>query len=180
MSFTAVSPQEFLDDYTVRALRTLRLVKLFSNEDLKLRPAEGSMTTAEQINHICASGNFLRGVLSEITISNDWFMKRYDVSSADAALRSLAGVMAEVQQAAESVSTEMWEEVVSPWGPHFTMTRGRLAYLMVEHEVHHTGSLHVYARMAGKVPPMLYHPVDETILKDLIPQPQSSQGYSEA
>lgn len=180
MTFTAVSPQEFLDDYRVRALRTIRLVGLFTDEDMKLRPAEGSMTTAEQVNHICASANFLRGVLSEITISNDWFMKKYDVSSATAALRSLAGVMSEVESAAASVSAEMWEEVVSPWGPHFTMTRGRLAYLMMEHEVHHAGSLHVYARLAGKVPPMLYHPVDESILKDLIPQPQSSQGYAEA
>ncbi len=180
MSFNSVTPQDFLEDYTTRALRTVRLAKLFSDEDMNLRPAEGSMTTAEQINHICASSNFLRGVLDELVIKNDWFMRSYDVSSAAAAVQSLKSALQEVRQAAQDTSPEMWEEEVAPWGPGMVMTRARLAYLMMEHEVHHTGSLHVYARLAGKVPPMLYHPVEDSILQELNMAPQSTQGYAEA
>jgi len=159
--------EDFAADFTKRALRTLRLVKLFEDKDMGIRPGDGSMTTAEQINHVCASQNFLRGVLTESVIKNDWFMRSYDVSTADAAVASLIGSIREVQSAAEDIIPELWDEIVEPWGPILRVSRGQLAYLMIEHEVHHTGSLHVYARAAGKVPAMLYHPVEESLLQDI-------------
>ena len=165
MSKFNVTPDGFENHYVLSALRTIRLVKQLEDKDLDLRPGPGSMSTAEQINHICASSNFIRGLLSEPEVKNEWFMRQYDVSSVDAAAKSLLGAMDEVKAAMKHVTPESWTEEVAPWGPDFKFTRGELAYTMVGHEIHHTGQLHVYARMAGKVPAMLYHPVDEQALR---------------
>ncbi|MGI8906361.1 MAG: DinB family protein [Candidatus Sumerlaeaceae bacterium] len=160
-----MTPEAFANHYTQNALRTIRLVRQFEDKDFDLRPGPGSMSTAEQINHICASGNFIRGLLAEAEVKNEWFGRTYEVNSVDAAVRSLFLAMDEVKAVANNVPPERWTEEVAPWGPDFKFTRGQLALLMVEHEIHHNGQLHVYARMAGKIPVMLYHPVDEVALR---------------
>jgi uncharacterized damage-inducible protein DinB len=160
-----ITPEFFEQHYNNTALRTIRLVRQFEDRDLDLRPGPGSMSTAEQIQHICASANFIRGLLSEAEVKNEWFMRQYDVSSVDASVRSLFSALDEVRAAAKLVDPARWHEEVSPWGPDHKFTRDKLALAMLEHEVHHTGQLHVYLRMAGKVAAMLYAPVNEAALR---------------
>jgi uncharacterized damage-inducible protein DinB len=165
MSGVSLTPEFFEQHYTITALRTIRLVRQFDDKDLGLKPGPGSMSAAEQINHICASANFTRGLLSEPEVKNEWFMRQYDVSSVDAAVGSLFGALDEVKAAAKNVDPATWNQEVTPWGPDYKFTRATLALAMIEHEVHHTGQLHVYARMSGKGPVMLFHPVDEAALR---------------
>jgi uncharacterized damage-inducible protein DinB len=80
-------------------------------------------------------------------------------------VKSLFGALDEVKAAAKKVDPARWKEEVTPWGPDHKFTRDKLALAMLEHEVHHAGQLHVYARVAGKVPAMLYAPVDDQALR---------------
>lgn len=128
---------------------------------MAIRPGEGSMSTAEQINHICAANNFLRGLLEDDQPTVGLFHRQYDVSSAAAAIRSLGTAIEEVRRAADRVTGERWAEVTDVLGQDWRMARGELAHVMLDHEIHHRGQLHVYARVAGKVPPVLYAPLDK-------------------
>ena len=157
-------PAEFLEDFHTNALRTVRLVRSFADADLELRPGPGSMSTAEQINHLCACHNFVRGLLQEQPPTTELFQRRYDVSSVSAAVRSLGGSIGEVQCAVATIKDSLWDEQVSPFGPDWVMSRGAMCYTMIEHEVHHRGQLTVYARMAGHTPVTLYLPVSDTVL----------------
>lgn len=158
----AVDVAGFIADFKLRVLWTARLVREFSDADLALRPAEGSMSTTEQILQICGSSNFLKQVLSSGPVDPTAFRREFDVSTVDKALAAIHQMMGEVEAAAQSMSAEAWTEQIEPFGPEWRMTRGQVAYLMLEHEAHHRGQLTVYLRIAGKTPPVLYHPVDET------------------
>ncbi len=158
------TPAEFLQVFHDQALRTVRLVRQFEDADLSLRPGSGSMSTAEQINHLCACHNFMRSAMVDEIPSNDAFKKDYDVSTVKAAVRSLGESIGEVQKAVGGVSGERWADPVAPFGPDWRMARGMLLYVMMDHEVHHRGQLTVYLRMAGKVPAMLYLPVSQQVL----------------
>lgn len=159
-----ITPARFVSDFNTNALRTVRLVRTFTDGDLDLRPGEGSMTTAEQFNHLCACHNFVRGVLEDENPTTELFKKNYDVSSVKAAIASLGESIGQVQSAASRVTHGMWEEKISPFGLDWLMTRGQMVYLMIEHEVHHRGQLTVYARVAGHTPVNLYLPVDDSVL----------------
>lgn len=155
----------FLDHYEETALRTARLVRLFDDKDMGIRPGGGSMSTSAQIEHILASANFMRGLLAEPQLSPELFQRKFDVKSVADALHGIEQMINEIRQAAAECPTERWEQVVAPWGEQWRWPRGELAWLMIEHEIHHCGQLHVYARVAGKVPPMLYEPVTRQVLK---------------
>lgn len=158
----AVDAAGFVADFKLRSLWTARLVREFSDADLALRPAEGSMSTAEQILQICGSNNFLKQVLSSAPVDVSAFRREFDISTVDKALAAIQQMMGEVEAAVQSMPAEAWTEMISPFGPDWSLTRGQVAYLMLEHETHHRGQLTVYLRTAGKTPPVLYHPVDET------------------
>lgn len=143
------------------ALRTARVVALFDDEaQLALSPGGGGMTLAEQIQHIASSHNFTRGILADDAPDMSLFGAKPDVSTLAAATASLKAATDTVMAAAEAATDAKWAEVISPFGPGWELTRGEHAHLMVDHEIHHRGALHVYARMAGKTPPFLYEPVD--------------------
>ncbi|MBX7245474.1 MAG: DinB family protein [Candidatus Sumerlaeaceae bacterium] len=156
---------EFLKIYPLQALRTARVVRLFEDKDLGLKPGEGSMSTAEQIQHICQSHNFIRGLFEDKVVAMDLFQKPYDVSSVRAAVKSIGEARAEVVRAAKAASDDFLAEQIEPFGPEWKMSRLMLAEVMLDHECHHRGQLTVYARVAGKVPPMVYAPVDEKVLE---------------
>ncbi len=156
-----VDPAGFIDDFKRQALWTARLVKSFTNEDLAVRPAEGSMTAADQIHQICASDNFTKSVLSDQQVAHTAFERKFDVTTVKAALGSIKQMIGEVTAAAQSATPEFWQEQIEPFGPEWRMTRGQVAYLMIDHDAHHRGQLTVYLRVAGKTPPTLYDPVNE-------------------
>ena len=163
ISFTR---EDFLRDHKRQRLQTIRLVKVFRDEDLGLRPGEGSMSVAEQVNHLCAAGNFTRGLFAEERPGLELFQRQYDTNSVAACVASLAAQMRETLEAAAAASDERLAEIVEPFGPEWRMPRLALALLMADHESHHRGQLYVYARVAGRPAPLVYAPVDESILED--------------
>lgn len=156
-----VDPAGFVDDFKRQSLWTARLVKSFSDEDLAVRPGEGSMTAADQIQQICASDNFTKSVLSDKQVELSSFERKFDVSTVKTALASIKQMIGEVTEAAQNATPEFWLDKIEPFGPEWRMTRGQIAYLMIDHDAHHRGQLTVYLRVTGKTPPMLYDPVNE-------------------
>lgn len=150
-----------MEDASLRALWTARLVRQFEDADLDLRPAQGSMSVREQVLQICTSYNFLTVVLSDQPIDMSGFRRDFNMATVQDALRSIRQMKGEVAAAAKALPVSAWNELVEPFGPEWRMTRGQTAYLMLEHEAHHRGQLTVYLRSAGKTPPVLYHPVGE-------------------
>jgi len=159
IGFRPTTPEDFLRDFTGQAYRTARLIRLFDDADMNLRPGPGSMSTAEQINQICSSNNFLKVLADGEPLSMSAFQRAFEINSVAEAIAALKKMVNEVTIALEMSSQEIWDEVVEPFGPGYRMTRGQLAYMMLDHESHHRGQLTVYARVAGKVPPVIYDPV---------------------
>jgi len=161
--WAATELDRFLKNFKLRALWTARLVRQFNDNDLALRPGEGSMTTLEQIQQICGSNNFLKQILSGGALSPEVFRRDFHITDINSALRAIRTIMDEVLSAGAAMPAERWEEVIEPFGPkpEWRMTRGQAAYAMLDHETHHRGQLTVYLRVAGKTPPVLYNPVDE-------------------
>jgi uncharacterized damage-inducible protein DinB len=154
----------FIKYFRDRALRTLRVARLFEDDDMVMRPGPGGRTTAELINHICSIHYFVRGLIEDAEPSGEVTDVKRDVSSARAAANSLAEAIQEVVRVASMVPAKQWDEPITPFGA--PMPRRSLCYMMIEHEVHHCGEMYVYARMAGKTPPNLYEPVDESVLTE--------------
>jgi len=158
-----VDIQGYIKDFTRSRLWTARLVRQFTDAELDLRPAEGSLSTREQILQIRQSDNLVVSLLTDLTPNPASMKNPHDVSTISASLTSLKEGLAAVTRAAEQVSPEMLLEEVEPFGPQWRMTRGQLLYLMIDHESHHRGQLTVYLRVAGKVPPVIWEPVDEKV-----------------
>lgn len=155
----------FIADYTRSRYWTARIVREFEDKDLALEPGPGSMTTAAQVLQIRQCDNFMLSVLGDDVPTHEAFNKEFDVSSIEACLASLKTGLAEVTALAKTLSADKWKEEVSPFGPEWTLSRGQMSYLMIDHEAHHRGQLTVYLRVAGKTPPVLFAPVDETIFE---------------
>lgn len=165
--------ESILRDTRSAALRTIRLVAAFRDQDMDLRPGEGSFSTAEQVRHICQSSNFMRGLLADAEPTMEAFKREFDVSTHAAALQSLRGVAREVVEAAARVDRDLLQQVVMPFGPDWTewhRPRAELVAAMIDHESHHRGQLTVYARIARRDIPLLYAPVGDELWGDAPPQ----------
>lgn len=160
---TQVDLEGFLQDYARSRMWTARFVRQFEDKDLSLQPGAGSMETRAQVLQILQSDNFVMSVLKDEVPSVEKFKRDYDVSTVKACLDSLKNGLKEVNQAALEISAEAWAQEVEPFGPEWRLTRGQMAYLMIDHESHHRGQLAVYLRVAGKTPDLLYAPVNEQV-----------------
>lgn len=162
--FQPTTPEDFVKDFEEQAYKTARLIKVFEDSDMTLRPGNGSLTTAEQVNQIVSSDNFLKVLAEGEPLSQAAFKRSFEIRTVSDAIAALRKMVVEVTTALELCPQETWDEVVEPFGPGFKMSRGQLAYMMLDHESHHRGQLTVYARVAGKVPPLLYDPVGPEVL----------------
>ena len=156
---------DFEKIYVEHALRTIRLVQIFEDADLGIRPGDGSWSTAEQIEHICQNHNFVRGLLTEPHPTVELFQRRFLIRTVKEAVESLVKAVNEARAAFSAMTSERWDEEVEPFGPEWRKSRKVMLMSMINHETHHCGQLHVYARIAGKIPPVLYEPVDIKILE---------------
>ncbi len=163
--FRPTTPEEFIKDFEEQAYKTARLIRILDDADMSLRPGPGSMSTAEQVNQIVSSNNFLKLLAEGSVVDRHGFERSFKINTVADALAAIRQMVAEVTTALELCPQETWDEVVEPFGPGFRMTRGQLAYMMLDHESHHRGQLTVYARIAGKVPPLLYDPVGPEVLE---------------
>lgn len=163
--FRPTTPEEFAKDFERQAYKTARLIRIFDDADMTLRPASGSMSTAEQVNQIISSDNFLKVLAEGESVDRKAFERSFSINTVRDAIMALRQMVVEVTTALELCPQETWDEVVEPFGPEYKMSRGQLAYLMLDHESHHRGQLTVYARVAGKVPPLIYDPVGPEVLE---------------
>jgi uncharacterized damage-inducible protein DinB len=154
----------FLQNFKLRSLWTARLVSCFDDADMTLRPAEGSMSTTEQVAQICGSNNFLKQVLAGGPLTSEAFKRDFSITDVNSALRAIRQITDEVMEAGQQMNPQSWDEIIEPFGPdpQWRISRGQTAYALLDHESHHRGQLTVYLRLAGKTPPVLYAPVDET------------------
>ncbi len=159
------SPIGFHEDFLQATLRTVRLVRLFGDSDLAMRPAPGMMSLSEQCNHICASNGFIRALLEEESPTTDAFHCVHDTSTIEAVVASMKSMAVHIRLACAKITHERWMQKVTPFGPDWRLSRGQHCYMMLDHESHHRGQITVYARLAGKVPPTLYAPASEQLLE---------------
>lgn len=153
----------FIKYFKDHALRTVRVLRMLRDNDLDITPGPGARSVRELIAHICEVHDYLRGLLEDPKPTLTPGRLVTDVSTANAAFRTLTASIAAVVSAAGRIPVGQWDELIEPLGAK--MPRRSLAYSVIEHEVHHCGQLYVYARMAGKEPPSLYAPVDDTLLE---------------
>lgn len=158
----ALHAMAFVKYFTDHALRTARVVRIFEDDDLNVRPGPGGRTTAELIGHVCILHEQIRSFLEDEKPAADLQPKACDMTTIRNALQALAKSINDVTNAALTIDAKQWDQPIAPMG--IPMPRRQLVYHMIEHEVHHCGELYVYVRMVGKVPPELYVPVDESVL----------------
>lgn len=153
-------------EYRMQTLRTVRLIRVFADKDLDLRPAGGSWTLREQISHLIVTHAWLEDLVRVRKPTLDRMDQPIPVDSIADAVRKTGERMKAAAGAMEEVSDEAWwEDVLEVLGSDFAAPRGVMTSWMFEHETHHRGQLCVYARIAGLVPPVYYYPVDETVLE---------------
>jgi uncharacterized damage-inducible protein DinB len=143
------------------------LVLLFDDTDLALTPGPGAMSLEGQLAHLAAASEFTVDLLEQEHPTRDGFRRIPEYARVYDACRDLVRLLRRVQSASSSMTGDRWEERLATLGGEWCLPRRELAFLMEEHSVHHTGALHVYARLAGKVPPKIYSPVDESLLVGL-------------
>jgi uncharacterized damage-inducible protein DinB len=117
-----------------------------------------------QVAHLSAASAFTVDLLTLTTPNLHGFSRLPQLSTAEDCLRQIAQDTRSIQNAALNCSPERWDSSCSVLGPDWTRPRRELAFIMLDHVHHHMGALHVYLRLANKVPPKLYYPVDESLL----------------
>lgn len=137
-----------------------RSTRALDETDSGFRPQEGMMTVAQQVAHTAQTLDwFIEGASRPEGFDLDFekHVKALDaVTSLAAARQMLETAYANAIQFLRSRSPE---ELSRPL-PHGPVMGGQpisdIVWSMVEHTAHHRGSLTVYSRQRGKVPPMPY------------------------
>jgi uncharacterized damage-inducible protein DinB len=134
-------------------------VACFAAEDAAFAPKPDMFTVAQQIAHTAqtvdwfVAGAFARADGFDCNFPAHEAQVRQVTSLAEALAwcdRSFAAAAAAVRANAERLATPL------PPGIMGGMPRGCIAGALNDHTAHHRGSLSVYARLLGKVPPMPY------------------------
>jgi uncharacterized damage-inducible protein DinB len=157
------TPEDFSAAWHLQTARTLRLLQFFDLPDLDLTPGPGAMSLSGQVAHIVAASEFTADLLLLEKPGLDGFARIPRIDSPTTASREIARSSRAVCEAAASLQEERWNAHCDVFGPPHDGPRRSIAFLMLDHFIHHLGALHVYARIAGKVPPKLYHTVDPTV-----------------
>jgi uncharacterized damage-inducible protein DinB len=153
-----VSQLKASKEYLDRATREL------TEEDASYAPDENSFTSAQQLGHIAQTVDwFMEGAFGagfNMDFENHDLQARNVKTMSDAR----AACTVSFDKAINTFSSKTPEELMElmPAGPvmceqpKLTVVAG-----IVEHTAHHRGSLSVYTRLCGKVPPMPYMEMDE-------------------
>lgn len=154
-----------LPDLLVRDLETARLffertTSVLTDEHEGFQPCEGMFTVAQQVAHTASTVDWLL----DGAFSPDGFDMDFEAHNRWLAdQRSLAGArrhLAEAfDRAKERFGSASVEEILEPLPPGPVMggkPRRAIVSGIEDHTAHHRGSLAVYARLLGLVPPMPY------------------------
>ncbi len=154
-----------LADLLVRDLETARVffertTSVLTDEHEGFRPCEGMYTVAQQVAHTASTVDWLiEGAFSDdgfdmdFEAHNRWLAEQ---SSLAAARRHLVEAF---ERAKERFRSATVEEILQPLPPGPVMggkPRRAVVSGVEDHTAHHRGSLAIYARLLGLVPPMPY------------------------
>ena len=130
------------------------------DSDASFRPAETSLTTAEQIAHIAQSVDwFVDGAFSDKGFDMDFEGHWKDILGIGSLTEAKERVEKSFARAIEIIGQKSEEELKAPIAegpimggePRWSIVGG-----IVDHTAHHRGALTVYARLNGKTPQMPY------------------------
>jgi uncharacterized damage-inducible protein DinB len=140
-----------------------RSTRALTEEDSSFAPTEGEFTVAQQMGHIGLTVDwFVEGGFGKGFVLNEEG-KIPGGAEAIAAIKSLEGARSLCAQSfsnaiqvigsksAKDVLEMMPDNPIMGVAPRMVVVHG-----IEEHTAHHRGSLSVYTRMLGKVPPMPY------------------------
>ena len=149
----------------VRSLETARVffdltTSVLTDEHEGFRPCEGMYTVAQQVAHTASTVDWL----VEGAFSSDGFDMDFESHARwlaeQSSLAAARGHLAEAfERAKQRFGSASLESVLQPLPPGPVMGgKPRLAVVsgIEDHTAHHRGSLAVYARLLGLVPPMPY------------------------
>ena len=137
-----------------------RSTRSLTEEDSGFSPAEGVFTTAQQVAHAANTIDwFVQGAFEPTGFDINFAAhdaKVCEVTSLADARAWLARSVEGARQAIAANSDEAWGQPL-PAGPVMGgLPRIAIFGAITDHTAHHRGALTVYARLRGKVPPMLY------------------------
>ena len=137
-----------------------RSTSCLQEKDSSFRPTEGMHTAAEQIAHVAQIVDwFMQGALRPEGFRMDWDVMEKETKAFDSLEAAREWVQRAFQQACDTLASMTPAELMQPiaegeimgGAPRFVAIGG-----IEDHTAHHRGSLAVYARLAGYVPPMPY------------------------
>jgi len=164
MSITTLDP-ETLTTFLVGQLNGSeafinRVMSVFEEEHSQYRPHEGMMSVSQQVAHAADSIDwFLDGTFGPDGFDLDFETHAQRLVGVDSLEAERAKLAAAFDRARRTIGEKSHEELTArlPAGivmsekPRFAVVHG-----IEEHTAHHRGSLSVYARTMGLVPPMPY------------------------
>ena len=150
----AVQDLKNVQDYFNRSTRNL-------GEDLStFSPAEGVMTSAQQIAHAAHTvGWFIEGGFRPEGFDLNFEEHGKIVNAYTSVAAAKAWFDKEIEAAIKVISAKTDEELMAPIAAGMIMggaPRMAMFGAISDHTAHHRGALAVYARLIGKVPPMPY------------------------
>jgi uncharacterized damage-inducible protein DinB len=137
-----------------------KTISVCEESDSDFQPQEGMFTLAQQVAHVAQTIDwFLDGMFSDRGFDLNFEAHQKVIlmqTSLNESKKWLAKSFEEFRQKLQSVDDEVLKERLPP-GP---IMGGVPRYIIVgalsDHTAHHRGSLSVYIRMTGKIPPMPY------------------------
>jgi uncharacterized damage-inducible protein DinB len=136
-----------------------RSTRVLEESDSSFRPQDGMMTVAQQVAHVAHTfGWFVDGVeAGGFDLDFEKMAKEMEAVTSLTAARQLLD--AAYAKAIAWVRSKSAEELAAPL-PEGPVMGGQpvsdVVWALVEHTAHHRGTLTVYSRLLGKVPPMPY------------------------
>ena len=137
-----------------------RSSRVLDEADSTFRPRDGMMTVAQQVAHVAQTLDwFVEGVSRPAGFDLDFekHAKALDaVTSLAAARQMLESAFVNSVGFIRSRTPEQLAEPLPPGPIMGGQPVSDIVWAMVEHTAHHRGTLTVYSRLLGKVPPMPY------------------------
>ena len=134
--------------------------RVLTEKDSSFRPAEGSLSVAEQVAHAAQSIDWFTDALTnpkgfDLNFESHWVEVKKCVSLDDARAwfkKSIAAAIATLEKMSDAeLMQALPEGPVMGGAPKVAIIGG-----MSDHTAHHRGALTVYSRLLGRVPDMPY------------------------
>ena len=138
--------EEYSDVWQRASAYLLEVAEAMPEDKYDFKPADGSMSFQEQLNHITGNLSFLT---SHITGNSPDFFKNIkpEAMSKAEVIVVLKEALNHVGRLIETTDNQVLQETFEFRG--IKMTRQNIFYLMRDHATHHRGQIILYLRMNG-------------------------------